>query len=194
MKTALLALAMIAGTANAAGITLGAARYGGNGCPAGSASVTLSPDQKSLSIIFDQFMVEAGGINARVGRKSCNIAIPVKVPSGLSVSIMAVDYRGFNSLPAGARSTFSAEYFFAGFQGPKASKTWYGPVDSDYTFTNNLQLTALNWSPCGQSVNMRVNAGMTVIAGAQEALSTVDSADFSVRSGIVYKLTWRSCR
>ena len=35
-------------------IALGTPGYGGNGCPAGSASVTLSPDAKSLSIIFDQ--------------------------------------------------------------------------------------------------------------------------------------------
>ena len=31
-------------------IALGVPGYGGNGCPAGSASVTLSPDAKSLSI------------------------------------------------------------------------------------------------------------------------------------------------
>ena len=39
-------------------IALGVPGYGGNGCPAGSASVTLSPDAKSLSIIFDQFITD----------------------------------------------------------------------------------------------------------------------------------------
>ena len=43
---------------------------------------------------------------------------------------------------------------------------------------------------------MRLNASMTnkVKRQADEALSTVDSADFAVKSGIVYKLTYRSCR
>ena len=65
-------------------IRLGRPGYGGNGCPAGSASATLSPDRKALSIIFDEFMVEAGGSTRRkVSRKSCNIAIPVHVGNHL---------------------------------------------------------------------------------------------------------------
>src|SRR5210317_1389202 len=80
-------------------IFLGVPGYGGNGCPAGSASVTLSPDAKSLSIIFDEFITET---NRRkpIDRKSCNLAIPVHVPQGLSVSIIDIDYRGFVSLPS----------------------------------------------------------------------------------------------
>ena len=40
-------------------ISLGEPGYGGSGCPQGSASTILSPDGKSLSILFDEFMVEA---------------------------------------------------------------------------------------------------------------------------------------
>ncbi len=96
-------------------IALGIPGYGGNGCPAGTASVTLSPDAKALSIIFDQFIAEAGpNIGKTLDRKSCNIAIPVHVPSGFSVSVIAVDYRGFVSLPRNAMAKLQAEYFFAG--------------------------------------------------------------------------------
>ena len=77
-------------------ISLGHPAYGGNGCPNGTASVTLSPDAKSLSIIFDQFLTEAGPSSGRtLDRKSCNIAVPVHVPNGFSISVLAVDYRGF---------------------------------------------------------------------------------------------------
>ncbi len=174
-------------------IRLGVPGYGGNGCPAGSASVTLSPDQKALTLIFDSFLVEAGGPNARVARKSCNIAIPVHIPQGFSVSIISADYRGFNSLPSGARSQFAAEYFFAGGQGPRIARTFQGPLDSDYLITNNLQVTALVWSRCGESVNLRVNASMTAITNTrnQDVLATVDSADF--KAGVVYKLSWKRC-
>ena len=62
-------------------ISLGVPGYGGSGCPGGSASVTLSPDGKSLTLIFDQFIVEAGGpTGKRIDRKNCDIAIPVHVP------------------------------------------------------------------------------------------------------------------
>ena len=73
-------------------IALGNPGYGGTGCPDGTASVTLSPDQKSLSILFDVFVVEAGGAtNKSFDRKVCNVAIPVHVPQGISVSVHAID-------------------------------------------------------------------------------------------------------
>ena len=179
---------------NSDDIRLGRPGYGGNGCPAGSASATLSPDRKALSIIFDEFMVEAGGSTRRnVSRKSCNIAIPVHVPQGLSVSIIAVDYRGFNSLPRRASARFSAEYFFAGRRGPKYQKTFRGPVDDDYTIRNKLAVSAISWSRCGEDVNLRVNSSMMVRNSNRrtEALSTVDSADFN--AGLIYRLSWRRC-
>ena len=97
------------------GITLGEPGYGGTGCPAGSVSATLSPDATSLSLLFDKYQVAVGGVtNKSFDRKSCNIAIPVRVPQGFSVSILKIDYRGFNQLPQGASSQFNVEYFFAG--------------------------------------------------------------------------------
>jgi hypothetical protein len=176
-------------------ISLGYPGYGGNGCPAGSASVTLSPDQKSLSLIFDQFMVEVGNsVGKKMDRKSCNIAIPVHVPQGISLSIVDVDYRGFNSLPSGATSRFSAEYFFAGSRGPTYVKDFFGRLESDYTITNTLGLTGIIWSACGQDVNLRVNSSMFVRTNprGQDAMATVDTADFN--AGIVYHLQWRRCR
>jgi hypothetical protein len=175
-------------------IKLGIPGYGGNGCPSGSASATLSPDQKSLSLIFDEFVVEAGGeTRRRIARKSCNLAIPVHIPQGLSVSIIKVDYRGYNFLPRGASSKFSVEYFFAGSRGPKYTKTFRGELDDEYLLENTLPVESMVWSACGADVNLRVNSSMLVKTNRQksEALSTVDSADFS--SGIIYQLSWKRC-
>src|SRR3954468_8775829 len=84
------------------GITLGQPIMGGTGCPAGSASAVLSPDGKSLSILFDQYTVQAGGTTGQqFDRKACSVAIPVHVPQGYAVSILQIDYRGFNALPVG---------------------------------------------------------------------------------------------
>ena len=160
---ALLIGSSVAGAAYADDIALGEPGYGGTGCPDGSASVTLAPDAKSLSILYDEYYVEAGGeTNKSMERKSCNIAIPVHVPQGLSVSILTIDYRGFNSLPSGARSVFNVEYFFAGQRGPRFSKTFRGELDQDYLITNKLQATALVWSACGADVNLRTNSSIRV--------------------------------
>jgi hypothetical protein len=175
------------------GITLGMPGYGGTGCPANSASVTLSPDQSSLSILFDQYVVEAGN-GRQFDRKSCNIAIPVRVPQGYSISVFQVDYRGFNSLPAGARATFNVDYFFAGGRGVRQSKSFMGPSANLYELTDHLTAEAVVWSACGADTNLRVNTNMFVQTNrrGELAMSTVDSAD--VTAGLVYHISWRRCR
>ena len=179
--------------ANLDQVQLGTPGYGGNGCPANSASVTLSDDRKSLSIIFDQFIVEAGGMNKTTERKSCNIAIPVHVPSGYSVSVIDVDYRGYVSLPSQASARLTAEYFLAGSMGPRFDKTFQGRTDTDYTFQNTIGINAQVWSPCGADTILRVNAAMLVRTNRfnDEAMATVDSADF--KAGMLYQLQWRRC-
>lgn len=185
----------MAGSASAQDdIRLGVPGYGGTGCPSGSVSTTLSPDEKSLSLIFDEYAVSAGGTTGRsFDRKSCNVAIPVHVPQGYSVAVLAVDYRGFNHLPAGASSQFNVEYFFAGSRGPAFRRNFGGPLDSDYTISNELQAESVVWSACGADVNLRTNSSMRISTVRNaEAMATVDSED--VNAAIVYHLQWRACR
>ena len=189
----ILALSQAAFAADLNDISLGVPGYGGNGCPANTASVTLSEDAKSLSIIFDQFIVEAGGMNKALERKTCNIAIPVHVPQGLSISVVDVDYRGYVSLPVQASARLTAEYFLAGSLGPRFDKTFIGRTDTDYTFNNVIGIAAQVWSPCGADTILRVNAAMLVRTNRynDEAMATVDSADF--KAGMLYKLQWKRC-
>lgn len=189
----LMVAAAMPAAAHADTIALGMPGYGGTGCPDGSVSATLSPDQKSLSLIFDQYEVSAGGSTGRsFDRKSCNVAIPVHVPQGMSVSVLSVDYRGFNHLARGASSQFNVEYFFAGGRGPAFRRSFYGPLDADYTIHNPLSISAMVWSACGADVNLRTNSSMRVsTVGNAEALSTVDTED--VNAAIVYHLQWRAC-
>ncbi len=187
------ALLTVSAASFAQDIELGFPGYGGNGCPQGSASVTMSPDSKQMSIIFDSFISEAGPAAGRtIDRKSCNISIPVRVPQGYSFSIINVDYRGFVSLPHGAMAKLQAEYFIAGSRGPTFVKQFRGQQNTDYFFNNTLGLQAQVWSACGAEVNMRVNASMMLQNSTYEdALATVDSVD--VGAGIIYQIQWRRC-
>ena len=195
LKAATLALAALVGqSALADDISLGLPAYGGNGCPGGTASATLSPDSKQLSILFDQYIVEAGSATGRsIDRKSCNLAIPVHVPQGYSISIMQVDYRGFAAIPVGGRGQFNVEYFFAGSRGPRQVKNFRGGTNDSYEMTDRLAAEALVWSSCGANVNLRVNTSMLVQSNSRgnQALATVDSADVS--AGLVYHIQWRRC-
>jgi hypothetical protein len=193
-KSVLLACSLLLGApAFADDISLGVPGYGGTGCPDGTVSATLSPDAKSLSLLFDQYQVSVGGTTGKsFDRKSCNIAIPVHVPQGLSVSVLKIDFRGFNHLPSSATSQFNVEYFFAGTRGPAFQQIFRGVLDEDYLINNSLRAEAIVWSGCGADVNLRTNSSMRVkTALNKEAMSSIDSED--VNAGIIYQLQWRKC-
>lgn len=177
------------------GARIGVPVIGGSGCAGTSASAILSPDSKTLSILFNEYTVEAGHrVNVQVDRKSCNIVIPVGVPQGYSVSIYRVDFRGFNSLQVGTRSQFEVEYFFAGGHGPTIKRAFYGPILEDFTESHELVASTAFWSACGTSENLRINTGLLVQSDpflSQEAKSSIDSAD--VTQSLVYTLAWRQC-
>lgn len=177
----------------AADISLGYPGYGGTGCPSGSVSATLSPDASSLSLLFDQYQVAVGGeTHKSFDRKSCNIAIPVHVPQGMSVSVLKIDFRGFNYLPQSGSSQFNVEYFFAGTKGPSFQRKFRGPLDEDYLINNELTVQAMVWSACGADVNLRTNSSLRVrTVSNREAMASIDSEDVS--AGIIYQLQWRRC-
>lgn len=193
IKVVLMGLFAVAVTANADDISLGQLAYNGTGCPINSVSATLSPDAKQLSVLFNDYVAEAKG-RTTVARKNCNLAIPVHLPNGLSLSIFQVDYRGYNSLPRGADSVLTAEYFFANLPGPKRSTTFRGSLDDEFYVSDEIAAGALVWSACGANVNLRINTAMRVKTNAygEQALSSVDSVDLS--SGLVYHIQLRRCR
>ena len=190
------AIIMSSAFAEAGRLRLGEASYGGSGCPAGTASVTVSPDDQALSVLFDQFIAEAGNTTGRrVDRKACNLTIPVHVPQGFSVAVIQTDYRGFNLIPSyGGMSRLNTEYFWAGVRGPVFSHVYSGPKNDDFTISNGIYTQNLVWTPCGASVNLRVNT--TIMAQSNyrmdQTMMMVDSAD--ITGGLVYHLQWKSCR
>jgi hypothetical protein len=185
---------LFSSAAMAQSLQLGQPSYGGNGCPAGSASAVLSPDSQELSVLFDSYFAEAGGTTGkRIDRKSCNLAIPVRVPQGYSVAILKVDYRGYVAVPAGGLDRLEIEYFWAGARGPKVVREARGPINDGYTVTDELLATTLVWSACGAEVNLRINSSMMAQSNnrMEQTIGTVDSVDVS--SGVIYHLSWRRC-
>jgi Domain of unknown function (DUF4360) len=170
--------------ASAAQVEILGASYGGSGCPANSASVSVSPDGQELTILFDKFA--ALGNDATQSRKSCNMSIPIKVPQGYQVSLYDADYRGY--VAPNTSASLRAEYFFAGNRGPAFIRNISG--ETSYNVRDSLATVADVWSSCGDSVNMRVNAS---ISARGAGMATVDSFDLAHR-GLVYHIQYRSCR
>ncbi|MBF0315846.1 MAG: DUF4360 domain-containing protein [Oligoflexia bacterium] len=171
-------------------IRLGTPTYAGTGCPMGTASARLSPDARSFHILFDQYVAHAGrSAGVALNRKSCNLAIPVAVPPGYSIALYEIDrISGFLSLPSEAEAEFYLEYFFAGSKGPIIHRMWQGPTHQEYFISNIIASSAIVWSPCGQSVNLRMNTNILV-----KTNSTMEDAMATVERGIAGKIQWRFC-
>lgn len=172
--------------------------YGGSGCPQGTVSAVISPDQRTLSVLFDNYIARAA-----LGRTrhavDCAINIPFDVPPGYRVQVVKMDYRGFTSVPAGARSTFGAGYRFLEINGQPVdekrvmrAKVFVGPREENFTISSDIR--GAHWSPCGQRFTLQTESrilAQTNTAG-QEVLTTVDSLD-AVAQPAVYYLRWQRC-
>ena len=195
--TALLMAAMQSAQAHPPlnGVQITDANYAGKGCPAGSASVVLSSDKKTVSMLFDQYEVTAGGPGERTRTRSkCDIALSMKVPNGVSVSLVDADYRGFIDLPRGATARFTRDYFFAGERGPRLQAKWRGTKDDDFLIKDRLGVFAQTWSACGANVILRskTTASLRTRRGREAAMG-VDSADFNAKTVFRYSFRYRAC-
>lgn len=160
----------------AAGLTLGTPTYGGSGCPAGSAAVSVSPDGKEISVLFDKFIVKNS-------RKNCGLTIPVTVPAGFQISLFTIDYRGYVGPSTTGR--LSTDYFFSGQLTRPSVKIING--ETDYSLRDNVG--AVTWSACGAKDNMRLNVAM---AGSGPSDATVDSTDIATH-GLLYIFNIQPC-
>lgn len=71
----------------------------GTGCPQGSVTVVLSPQQTSLSLFFSEFTLQAAKGTREIQAKTCRFIVPLEVDEGFIVDAVTVDYRGFVSVP-----------------------------------------------------------------------------------------------
>jgi hypothetical protein len=160
--------------------------FGGSGCPQDSVQVVAAPSGHTISVIFDSFSASTADGDNR-DRKSCNLALPIKVPNGVSIGIFQVDYRGYVSVPNDddASARVRSEYFWAGVRGPVRSTVFAPGYDDDFSLTDRLSGEAIVWSPCGEDISFRINTSIYARKGGQdsggdEVEISVDTTDVAV--------------
>jgi hypothetical protein len=184
------------------GLGMQAPTYAGTGCPDGTATATLAPDQKTLTVLFDQYIARAGGASGTArAQMNCQIQIPFQVPEGYRVQVVKLDYRGFASLPERTSSSFTAGFRYLDSQRRRTKTAHFqrrrvlrGPLQSNFELTSVLR-GKQHWSPCGQSFVLAADSNLAVQAGPRstdEAFSTVDSLD-AVQMPVKFALRWKRC-
>jgi hypothetical protein len=170
--------------------------HAGTGCPIGSVASDISEDAKAFTLLFDNYLVEAGpGIPRGESRKFCQLTVNLHVPQGWSYTLFDVTYAGFANLDSGTSGTEKSTYYFEGNPsgGVTLASTIRGQFNSDYHIQDRLGIDALVWSPCGINRALNIKSAIQVDARpGQRALMTIDSIDGELRH--IYGIAWRRCQ
>lgn len=164
-------------------VSFGEPGYGGPGCPDGTGIVVRGFSNQAAAYVFDAYKV---GDNGRsLDRKTCAIAIPVDVPAGVQVAVRDVGFRGAAKLPDGVEATLSVEAFSAGESGEIVEMPFAGPTDTGFLRMHTVPEDQLDWSACGEDINLRVNTSLRTKGNEDAAVS--------LNALIVYPLATKAC-
>lgn len=170
-----------------------------NGCPEGSYSIVMSPDGTTLSILFDQFIVEANSASVRgTQRKVCRISSPLNLPANYSIGVYKVDYRGFAKLTKKQGAQLDVQYFLGPHdnkQGRVFKRKIKGPREGDYLFTETIGAGQMKRLGCGVAAVLEAGITLSLDGNLQagEAMASLDSKDAAPTGALIYHLNLKQC-
>lgn len=81
-------------------------RLSGSGCNGAASSAGVTPDGQTLTVLFDNYVVDIGNGSsnpqANTLQKDCRVLIDVDVAAGVQYALNQTDYCGFAAMPASA--------------------------------------------------------------------------------------------
>ena len=86
---------------------------GGSGCPQGSVSAAFSPDNTTMTLIFDNWEAQWYTTPA-AAHENCQLNIEIFVPFGIAFFVASIDHRGYALLDSGCTGSVSTTYYFSG--------------------------------------------------------------------------------
>ena len=162
---------------------LGEAIFGGNGCRPGTASIAVSPDASSISVLFDDFNVDPSGAAGRDRRvkTDCTVIIPVSVTPGYTVETATIDYRGFTSVDKNSLAAITTYHSrHAAMNGVRfgVSKVIYGPFE-DVVYAKHVvkQNAGIKRCPAQHQIYLGISATVQSASKPKGGHFTLDSAD-----------------
>jgi hypothetical protein len=175
-------------------------RFAGNGCAsANSVQVTPSPDENSVSVLFNEMMVEAGGTTGKtLDSKVCSLSIPIDLPEGQNLAVMQVDYRGYSfAAEEGSSNLLAVDYYFEPNQIRRYKYNFKVPSDENIILTEDIAFLQPRKSKCSGRVNLNLGLRITTRTPARsinQTLLALDSLDAVSKTGnILFKLQTVPC-
>ncbi len=174
---------------------LGNASIDGSGCPAGSAAVALSPDKKTISVLFDKFAVEAAA-GSRGGAVKCNLRIQVRnITPGYVLDTTSFDFRGFAEIPQNATAMLATR---GGAEGAGKANLVQERVSSsgDFLISRVAQQAHVKHCHAKSHDIIKLDVGISLTARdvlQSDGLITIDTTDLGSDSGLKVGIALRKC-
>lgn len=171
------------------------ARAEGSGCPSGTFQVVVAPDSTSLSILFDSFVVQAGGnTGANAERKDCSLHIPLNLPAKTSLGVYRVDYRGFAEVAQKQFAMLTVAYAL-GSHNDRVFSRRVKNQSGDYFFTETIGQGLMKRVGCGSTaaLDVKISLDLQTNGVPAQAQATLDTADAS-GPAIVYQFNLKPCQ
>jgi hypothetical protein len=165
----------------------------GSGCRPGTTFVNVPPGSAAFTLIYGEYLAQVGvGAALTDFRKSCQLTVRVHVPEGYTYAVSRADYSGFASLAAGATGVQRASYYFQGTPNTDIrTHSFTGPFDDYWYHTDETDLAALVFHPCGELRNLNINTELRVNAGTSDPTTTTSFIAMSESS--TYRFYWKRC-
>jgi hypothetical protein len=165
----------------------------GSGCPAGTAHVTMSGDNTSFEVNYDQFAALSGG-NARPvdARKNCQLNLRIDAPAGYRYAIADADYSGWAHIADGANGLLRTNYYFQGSPATiSVNHRFAGPFDGNWERVNSDVTLA---APCDAQRNLNINTELRLTRGSDPWAISALKMDTSTNDiNTRFHLKWRRC-
>jgi hypothetical protein len=191
--------------AEAQNVVIRGVRMTGTGCSDATAWATTTSDGKTLSVLFDNYMVDIGQGSshpqATTLSKNCRVFIDVDVPDGYQYGLEQTDYRGFAALPSVAWGLHRFTQIIPGQPIVSAREAQLkGPVADDYAVSIRQKPGRVVYSQCHkrfQTIELLTELSVSYYpntAASKRALAQInlDSVDAGVNS--TFQMSWRRCQ
>lgn len=169
MKLKLFFLSMIFGSTliQAQDLEVGQVIHGGSGCTKAENIVSVDSATLSINIKAPNYIAESK--NKSMTRKTCMVAIPIKVPAGKKLVMEKVTGQGTLILPNQESSAeINLEAFISGGASIKVRNVLSGQLKiKELNLENDINLA----TECGDSILLRMNHSLLVRNASKKASS-----------------------
>jgi hypothetical protein len=164
--SALEELALIDSDSSARKVEVQSVTGGGNGCANSGFELKRTSGRQLAKVVFDDLSADAASASSGLSRKTCNLAIQLKIPAGYQVALPVLVAEGSASTGNSARLQIRSEVWFQ--RGASESQINQKQIAANRNVLFELPLTDIgqttSWSECSDRVVVRLNLSMVAQA------------------------------